>query len=964
MFRFQLPVLLWAATVVFPASAFPSTTLNGEWKIATDPQNRGKVEKWFERAAIPEAKPCHVPGILEQSFPGYDGVVWYWKEFVVAPAQRNERVLLKFSAADYLAEVWLNGVRLGSHEGGETPFQFDVTKQLSPGSNRLAVRLLNPGKERVDGMTLDETPHGIKDAAMRVGNFWNPAGLWQAVELINVPAVRVDDVFVSSHLNDGGVVAHVSIVNATGTLIRARLRLTVTEDREGSFVTETVQPVSIPSSGTSLDLKARVEKPHPWSTQDPYLYRVAVNLEALAGTHHREVRTGFREFTFRDGYFRLNGKRIFLRGTHSVGHFPIGQHVPHDPELLRRELIYVKTMGFNMVRWLGRTMFPSQLDLCDELGLMVYQESYASWRWTDSPAMKERFDSAVREMILRDRSHVSLVAWGLLNETRDGPIFQHAAGMLPLVRSVDPTRMVILSSGRWDGHPSIGSLANPGDRDWMHAFGLEAPNAPSLGSTSAAWRKSGDHHTYPPRPWSPETTETIRTLGAGTKNIFLSEYGNGSQIDPIDITKAMEQNGARTDFDDYLLYKAMRDKLVDDWRRWGLDMIFASPSDMITEGQRMQSEQRLIALNAIRSNPKLAGYSLTGLSDQAIEGEGLMTIFRDLKPGIVDAMTDGFAPLRWCVFAEPAHLYRGGTLHVEAVLANEDRLSPGDHTVRLRVVGPGVVLLDKTAVLKIPDPKSTPEPPMVFPAFLEDVHIEGPIGRYEVAVSFDRGVPTLGRQTVIVGDRPAPPKMNTRVLVAEAGDTLTRALGELGITADRFRGEDAGGKHDTIMVGAGASKDIVQKVFDAVTRGSAAVFLDPSVLLANEKEVLNLMPVANKPRLVDSGPRFWGRDDIVKPHAIFEGLPSSKLMDLFYYRDLIPYKSFTEFGGGVENVVPAFSVGRPHGAGYWAGSNLLAYRLGEGKLVLSTLNLIDNLGKHPAADRITINLVKFLGDRQ
>jgi hypothetical protein len=465
---------------------------------------------------------------------------------------------------------------------------------------------------------------------------------------------------------------------------------------------------------------------------------------------------------------------------------------------------------------------------------------------------------------------------------------------------------------------------------------------------------------YPARPWSRETTERFRTVGVGTKNVFLSEHGNGSQIDPIEITKAMDLQGARPDFDDYALYKSMRDKLVTDWRRWGLDQIFASPSEMIAEGQRMQSNQRRIALNAIRSNPKLAGYSLTGLSDQAVEGEGLMTIFRDLKPGIVDAMTDGFAPLRWCVFAEPVHVYRGDTLRLEAVLANEDVLKPGDYSVRLRVVGPGVVVLDKTAVLKIPDPHSLPEPPMVFPAFLERVRIDGPAGRYEVAVSFDGGVPTLGRQTVMVGDRRSLPGTHTPVLAVEAGDEVTRGLAGLGIPTDRFRPGVASRR--TILVGAGAPAEAVQKVLEAVSHGSAAIFLDPTVLLGNQEEVLDRMPVARKPKLVSSAPMFWGRDDIVKPHQIFDGLPSCRLMNLLYYRDLIPAQSFTEFGDEAENVVPAFAVGQPGGAGYWSGSNLLVYRLDEGRVVLSTLRLIENLGKHPAADRIVVNLVKFAAE--
>ena len=166
-------------------------------------------------------------------------------------------------------------------------------------------------------------------------------------------------------------------------------------------------------------------------------------------------------------------------------------------------------MGFNTVRWLGRTMFPSQLDLCDELGLMVYEESYASWGWRNQPEaeMKRRFDFSVREMILRDRSHPSVTIWGLLNETVANAVHRHAVEMLPLVRSVDTTRMVLLSSGRWDGEWSIGSLSNPDSTEWTPSLGAEALGAaPAAQDHPGGYTKgAGDAHMYVPRPGGART---------------------------------------------------------------------------------------------------------------------------------------------------------------------------------------------------------------------------------------------------------------------------------------------------------------------------------------------------------------------------------------------------------------------------------------------------------------------------
>jgi beta-galactosidase/beta-glucuronidase len=140
-------------------------------------------------------------------------------------------------------------------------------------------------------------------------------------------------------------------------------------------------------------------------------------------------------------------------------------------------MIQMKTMGFNAIRFFCSVPARYQIELCDELGLMIYEESFAGWFLADSPKMKERFDHEVSDMIRRDRNHPSVVMWGLLNEMPDGPVFRHAVGMLPLVRSLDDTRLVMLNSGRFDGRtgmPVGGSMA--GISIWQSQSGALEPN--------------------------------------------------------------------------------------------------------------------------------------------------------------------------------------------------------------------------------------------------------------------------------------------------------------------------------------------------------------------------------------------------------------------------------------------------------------------------------------------------------
>src|SRR5450759_320682 len=173
---------------------------------------------------------------------------------------------------------------------------------------------------------------------------------------------------------------------------------------------------------TTVELALQVDQPHLWDLNDPYLYRVTLRSQAEIDGEVVEdeytLRCGFRDFRVERGFFRLNGRRIFVRSTHTGDHYPQGQEAPVDPDLVRRDLIMARAAGFNMVRFISGVALPDQLGFADELGLLVYEENMA--------------------------------AWGLLNETVDGPDFRHAVDYLPRLRTLDPTRLVLLSSGRWD----------------------------------------------------------------------------------------------------------------------------------------------------------------------------------------------------------------------------------------------------------------------------------------------------------------------------------------------------------------------------------------------------------------------------------------------------------------------------------------------------------------------------------
>ncbi len=423
-----------------------------------------------------------------------------------------------------------------------------------------------------------------------------------------------------------------------------------------------------------LDLS--VAQPHLWDLDDPYLYRVTVTV-TTTNAHQHAIRCGFRELRLIDGYFHLNGKRLFLKSTHTGNHMPIGQQAPVIPDFIRRDLLYAKAAGFNTVRFIAGVAYPDQLDFCDEIGLMVWESSFAGWCLADSPWMAERFNRNTADMVRRDRNHPSLTIWELLNETTDGPVFRHAVEFLPTLRRLDSSRLILLSSGRWDGDWTIGSASNPGSDAWEPVWGVEG-SGPRLTEfvdplqNAGYVEHAGDAHYYPHLPQTPTANATIRRLGHGTKPVLLSEYGIGSMMDVIRDGRHFEQVGARPDLEDAGALRLQSELFTADWQRLGFDDVYPFPDDLLRESQRLHARQRTLGFNLIRSNPQLCGYNLTGMLDHALTGEGLWTFWREWKPTTFDAVADGWSPLRWCLFVDPSHAYTDRMITVEAVLATEE----------------------------------------------------------------------------------------------------------------------------------------------------------------------------------------------------------------------------------------------------------------------------------------------------
>ena len=174
-------------TFLCAAAHAATISLDGDWHFLADPSGALQVQQLASAANV---RPSSVPSSWQSQFADlrdYAGAAWYWRDVSMQSLSPDQVAILRFGAVDYLADVYLNGQKVGRHEGGYIPFEFDVTSLLRPGTNQIAVRVVDPGAKPsvVEGINYAEIPHGKQNWYVQT------SGLWQSVEIQIRPRVHL-----------------------------------------------------------------------------------------------------------------------------------------------------------------------------------------------------------------------------------------------------------------------------------------------------------------------------------------------------------------------------------------------------------------------------------------------------------------------------------------------------------------------------------------------------------------------------------------------------------------------------------------------------------------------------------------------------------------------------------------------------------------------------------------------------
>lgn len=463
---------------------------------------------------------------------------------------------------------------------------------------------------------------------------------------------------------------------------------------------------------------------------------------------------------------------------------------------------------------------------------------------------------------------------------------------------------------------------------------------------------AGDVHCYPTSPHDEHTYDYLMKVGTGMRPVIISEYGIGTNFNVIHEARMFEQYGADPDLCDYKWVREQSEGLKRDFSKFGFDRVYPFPETMLIESQRLGARQRTLGFNLIRANPQIAGFSMTGLLDHGMCGEGLWSYWRRWKPEMFDAISDGFSPLRFCLMTWQTNAYSGREFRVKASLATEDALRPGRYSASFRIVRDCVTVWSKDTEIVIPESL-----PLAVPVFDERIALDVPTGKYTLLANLNNGgSPTGEKLDFYITDTSYLNAQGTSVRVWGVNEKAAAFMTSCGVNVLPFSGET----DLPVIVGNPEDHGDDAKwnsLRTAAENGHKTVFMQ-SRLFLDHPELTAKTGFADF-RCVYTQDFLYHKEYVPMPHPIFDGLRPG-MMDLDYVSTVFPHETI-ETEASPEPICSGFVTGSIWVEGAYRSSYSIAeWKTGRGSVILSMPYVLKNIGDNPIADILLINTVKYI----
>ena len=412
--------------------------LNGPWQFEIDHGNSGEARGMYD-PAIQLSRTINVPFCPESKLSGVEYKdfmysVWYKRSVTLTAEQVQGRVVLHFGAVDYLATLYINGKKVGTHKGGYVSFAFDITDYVVEGENIITLHAEDDTRNRL-------IPYG-KQCPLYYSagcSYTRTTGIWQTVWLEFTPKTYIKKVkfYPDADAGNGALSVHAELVGKGNFTVQA------------SFEGKPMGTVTLANVQGYVVATLELAEKHLWELGKGGLY----DLTLTFGEDTVNSYFGLRSILYTDKKFYLNGKSVFQRTILDQGFYPDGVYTAPSDEELIADIDRSMAMGFNGARLHEKVFEERFLYHADRKGYLVWGE-YPNW------GLDHSYSDAIYgilpewlEEVDRDFNHPSIIGWCPFNETWDKNGRKQFDDLLALVyqatKSADPTRPCIDTSGNF-----------------------------------------------------------------------------------------------------------------------------------------------------------------------------------------------------------------------------------------------------------------------------------------------------------------------------------------------------------------------------------------------------------------------------------------------------------------------------------------------------------------------------------
>ncbi len=425
--------------------------LGGIWEAvrifkAGDPES---VPLW-EDVALPHC--FNATDAVDPDVNYYQGPGWYTNRIAMDNPNPNGRTILHFEGAGQKTEVWVYTTKVGSHVGGYNEWSVDITDAVREFKQN--TKLSESYKGKIPLSIRCDNSRDLEMIPSNMSDFNVYGGIYRYLNLVYLPAFSIDLAHINASVDAKGLEAKLDLnlkfLNKSD-LSKAGLKIEI-KDPTGKVIMEKSSETEY-FEGEKTILSQTVKKPLLWSPDRPNLYTCNVTIETPAGSQTVTEKFGFRNFEFTEkGPFLLNGSRLLLRGTHRhEDHAGVAQAMTEP--MIRQEMMMMKEMGVNFIRLGHYQQSRIVLNLCDSLGIFVWEEIPWCRGGIGGEKYKQQAKDMLADMISQHRNHPSVIIWGLGNENDwpgDFPEFDKekirtfATELNSISHALDPTRMTAM----------------------------------------------------------------------------------------------------------------------------------------------------------------------------------------------------------------------------------------------------------------------------------------------------------------------------------------------------------------------------------------------------------------------------------------------------------------------------------------------------------------------------------------